>query len=98
MSTIDKEDWVYIEQHNEAVEYLEGRKAELEQALEYAQDDEAYILANLIELRWRYSDYKDVYEELGGLIKLHSRAAVGRALKLLGEKFKGSNRPEQWEL
>jgi len=97
MASYDKEDWVYIEQHKEAVEYLEGRKAELEQSLEDAEHDEAFILSNLIELRWRYSDYTDMHEELTWLIKLHSKAAIERALKMLENKFPKTP-AEKWEV
>lgn len=51
MSTIDKEDWVYIEQHNDEVKYLEDKIKVLEELVDNAEDDEVFILSKIIEMR-----------------------------------------------
>lgn len=98
MSYIGQEDWVHIDQHNEEIDRLEQEVDVLASLVENAEYDEAFILAELIELRWRYSDYKDMYQELEGIIKLHSEAATRKAVEILGNKFTRKTTPEAWEI
>lgn len=51
MSTIDKEDWVYIEHHNEEVNYLEDKVRILEERVANAEDDEVFILSKILGIR-----------------------------------------------
>ena len=87
MSYIGQEDWVHIDTHNDEVERLEEKVAELEQVIKDMQFDEAYLCADLIELRWRYSDYRDMYEELEELIKWCGPDNTRKAVEMLNEKF-----------
>lgn len=98
MSYAYQEDWVHIDSHNEEIDRLEAEIKALEETVENADYDEAFILAELIELRWRYSDYKDMYQELEGIIKLHSDTAVHKALGILANKFTRKTTPEEWEI
>jgi len=98
MSYIGQEDWVHIDAHNQEVERLEEKVAELEQVIKDMQFDEAYLCADLIELRWRYSDYKDMYEELEELIKWCGPDTTHKALEMLNEKFPSKKGFDSWEL
>ena len=51
MASYSKEDWIYIDQHNEAIEYLEGKIRTLEELVENAEDDEVFILSKIIDMR-----------------------------------------------
>ena len=98
MSYAYQEDWVHIDEHNTAVEGMQERIKELEEAVENAAYDEAFILSELIELRWRYSDYKDMYKELEAVIGMHSEPVIRRAIKMLAEKFPSKATAERWEI
>jgi hypothetical protein len=96
MSYIGQEDWVHIDAHNQEVDRLEEKVAELEQVIRDMQFDEAYLCADIIELRWRYSDYKDMHEELEELIRWCGPDSTRAAVKMLNEKFPRKTSTEDW--
>lgn len=98
MSYIGQEDWVHIDAHNDEVNALEDKVAELEQVIKDMQFDEAYLCADLIELRWRYSDYKDMYEELEELIRWCGPDTTRKAIEMLGEKYPSKKGFARWDL
>lgn len=87
MSYIGQEDWIHIDSYQEEVEDLENKIEDLQAALKSAEEDEVYFLSKLIELRWRYSDYEDVRQELTYLIKLHTKLNRQKALQALEKEF-----------
>jgi len=95
MSTVDKEDWIHVDDFWNRVGYLEEQIQDLKLTIKSMEEDEVYFLSQLIELRWRYSDYEDMHEELTYLIKLHKKIALQKALQLL-EKEYPSTPIESW--
>lgn len=84
MSTIDKEDWVYIEHHNEAVDYLEDKVRVLEGLVANAQDDEVFILSKIIGIRQLGVDNKcwGVVGACDYVIGLHSAMTYVKAKEM----------------
>ncbi len=68
------------------------------QVIRDMQFDEAYLCADIIELRWRYSDYKDMHEELEELIRWCGPDSTRAAVKMLNEKFPRKTGTEDWEI
>lgn len=84
MSTIDKEDWVYIEHHNEAVDYLEDKVRVLEEQVSNAEADEIFILSKLIGMRETAVEQKcwSVVGACDYVIGLHSATVYVKAQEL----------------
>lgn len=95
MSYIGQEDWVHIDSYQEEVENLENKIEDLQAALKSAEEDEVYTLSQLIEMRWRYSDYRDICDELSSLIKLHRKPTLQKAIQLLEQDYP-SRTIESW--
>jgi uncharacterized coiled-coil protein SlyX len=96
MSYIGQEDWVHIDAHNDAMDLLGDRIADLEASLDAVESDEAYTLARIIELRWRYSDYSDMHQELEELIKEHASSTTRKAIVLLNLKYPKKTGTDDW--
>lgn len=99
MSTVDKEDWIHVDSYWQEIEDFENKIDDLKAALDSAEGDEVYVLSRLIETRWRYTDYTDLYEDLTEIIKLHREDVVDKALKVLYEQFPNTAKhPSSWGL
>lgn len=98
MSYRNQEDWVHIDAYNEEVDSLQDKVSELTAVNQDMADDEVFILSELIELRWRYSDYSDMYQELEHIIRLHDKSVIEKAIEKLGQKFPSKQGVERWDL
>lgn len=72
--------------YNEA-QLLEGLIEDLEQQVKELQEDEIFILAEIMFLRDHYSDYRDMHEELTELIKLHGESVRQKAKEMLLKQY-----------
>jgi hypothetical protein len=90
MASYPKEDWVYIEDYNAEVEYLNSRKQELEQVVQDQDDDARYILSLILALREHAvgKQYWDVVGQCDYIVGLHSATDYVEALKLFKKEVK----------
>lgn len=87
MSYVGQEDWVHVDDHFSEIEELEKQVSDLENQVKELRDDEVFILAEIMWLRDHYSDYRDMRDELTGLIKLHDESVKRKAVDMLLKKY-----------
>lgn len=98
MSYIGQEDWVHIDQHWEQVNQLEEKIADLEISVQASDSELVSLLAEIIETRWRYSDYSDLHQDLGEVINLY-KPLVDKAVEELGRRYPNYQKTkEAWGL
>jgi hypothetical protein len=97
MSYTYEEDWIHVDDWEKQVRQYEAEIEDLKLQVKNMAEDEAFILSNLIELRWRYSDYWDMKEELTYLIGLYHAETKKAAYALLDARFppKDNRTPEE---
>ena len=85
MSTIEKEDWIHIDQYWERVGYLEDQVKDLKIEVQGAESDEAYILAQIykaLESASRHNEWRS-YSNLMRIIQGHRQEVRDRAQQII---------------
>lgn len=98
MSYIGQEDWVHIDEHSEQVNRLEEQIADLKVSVDAADSELVSLLAEVIEIKWRYTDYSDLQQDLGEVINLY-KPFIDKAVQELGRRYpKHTSTREAWGL